>query len=159
MALVGYEGKINISINDLNKFLTIPSKNNIIEKSNFFSNIFLKDNKLNINNIDFKSANYEYKGDIDINHHENGNMNFDADLFSKSSSINNLINIYNYFYSDKNNIIKGELKFKADSFNINNVKISNFNSLVKFSEEELNLKKLEGNLFNGSVSALSLIHI
>jgi len=153
MALVGYEGKINISINDLNKFLTIPSKNNIIEKSNFFSNIFLKDNKLNINNIDFKSANYEYKGDIDINHHENGNMNFDADLFSKSSSINNLINIYNYFYSDKKNIIKGELKLKADSFNINNVKISNFNSLVKFSEEELNLKKLEGNLFNGSISA------
>ena len=33
------------------------------------------------------------------------------------------------------------------------MKISNFNSLVKFSEEELYLKKLEGNLFNGSVSA------
>ena len=153
MNLIGYDGKINISINDLNKFLTIPSKNNIIDKSNFFSNIFLKDNKLNINNIDFKSANYEYKGDIDINYDENKSINFYADLFSKATSINNLISIYNYFYLDKKNNIKGELKLKADSFNIYNVKISNFNSFVKFSEEELHLKKLEGNLFNGSISA------
>ena len=153
MNLIGYDGKINISINDLNKFLTIPSKNNLIDKSNFFSNIFLKDNKLNINNIDFKSANYEYKGDIDINYDENKSINFYADLFSKATSINNLISIYNYFYLDKKNNIKGELKLKADSFNIHNVKISNFNSFVKFSEEELHLKKLEGNLFNGSISA------
>jgi hypothetical protein len=94
-SLFGYDGKINFKINDLNKFLLLSSKKNIIEEANLISDVFMKNNELTIKNIDFESATYKYNGDIYINY-LNNDISLDVDLISKVTSINDVTNIYNY---------------------------------------------------------------
>ena len=151
-SLVGYDGKINFKINDLNKFLLLSSKKNIIEEANLISDVFMKNNELTIKNIDFESSTYKYNGDIYINY-LNNDISLDIDLISKVSSISDVTNIYNYFILNPNSSIKGQIKLKADLFNIDNLKIYNFDSFVNINEEGFDLKKFEGDFLDGTISA------
>jgi len=153
LSFVEYEGKINLKTNNLNNFLSSNSNNDIKDKANFFSDISMVNNKLNIKNISFESNTYKYKGDIDIDYLENNNIAFYADLHAKLISINDIENIYNYFNLSPNSLLKGRVKLKSDLFKINNFNIYNFNSLVNFDGEVSYLKKFEGDLFNGTISA------
>ena len=152
-SLDGYDGKINLKINNLNKFLSLNSKKDLIQEASFFSNILMKNNKLNIENIDFKSADYKYNGDIHIDYLKNNNIIFDINLFANSTSINNIKSIYNYFVLSPNFPTKGRIKLKADLFHFNKLKIYNFNTSANLNEEEFHLKFFEGDLFDGTISA------
>ncbi len=151
LSLLGYEGKLNLSINNLSQFFPVSSKNNVEEKANYFSDILMKNNLIDIRNIIFESPRYKYKGDINISYLENKNIELNVDIFSNSTSINDIKNIYNYFNVNSNLPTKGSMKLQAELFNINNFKIHNLDSLIYFNEEEIHLKKIYGTLFDGTL--------
>ena len=141
-----------MAINNLSDLFLVSGKNNAFEKTNYSSDIVMKNNIFNVKNLIFENPTYQYKGDISIGFLENNDIDLNVDLFTNLTSINHIKNIYNYFNTSSTFPIKGRMKLEAESFNINHFKIYNLNSSVKFKEEEIILSKFEGNLLSGDIS-------
>ena len=64
-----------------------------------------------------------------------------------------LKNMYNYFYLNSDSKFNGDLKIHSDLFNINEYQISDFEFLINLNKDSINLKKADGKLFGGFLSA------
>ncbi len=145
----GFKGNLEISTNNLNDILDISEEGD----TKFSSGIEKKNNVLSIENINVNNSNYKYSGNIIINNMENNFFDLDVDIEANTLDFFTLKNMYNYFYLNSDSKFNGDLKIHSDLFNINEYQISDFEFLINLNKDSINLKKADGKLFGGFLSA------